>query len=461
MAGAIPGMRGSGSWTAAEKPLNWRQMILLLFPNGDCPLVGMLSKAKEQPTDSTTFNFFEKGLPEQRAIILGASTTLGSVPAVGADIAANDANARIALRVQPIGASGADTSIYKVGHVLYNQAKDESYYILQKLTDTGVDYLVVLRNLGGRYTLGTNNPAVTGDATAGDSLLITGTAFPEGADVGQAVVYPPIKHYNLTQIFRSVIQVTRTARRTKLRTDATGPYRELKREALQLHGIEMEKAFWWGERSELVALTSPSAPLDVTSASQPTRTTRGVVNWLPGITSGAAPTIHYDLGTANAGGLTEKLWTQWLEVLFRFGTNTRTLFCGSTALGVITEMAKSKGTIEIMPETQTYGMAIMRYLTPFGTVQLVNHPLFSNDPLWRKDICALDLDKLTYRYIDDTMLRRNVQNPGLDASVDEYLTEAGLEVHFSGATPDSSDGLPSTPGPPAHGRLKGVAAYTG
>src|SRR5439155_96981 len=97
MALAVLGMRGSGNFNAAERPKNWRQGIMLMFPNGDAPLTAILSKLREQPTDDPQFSWFEKGLPEQRAAILGANTTLSAAPANNDTIAANSSVTTIAI----------------------------------------------------------------------------------------------------------------------------------------------------------------------------------------------------------------------------------------------------------------------------------------------------------------------------------------------------------------------------
>lgn len=463
---AILGMRGSGSYNDSERPKNWRQGILFLFPNGDCPLTGILSKCREQPTDDPQYHWFEKGLPQQKARLHGAATATGAAPADNADIAAADATAVIALKLAPYtttsAAATAETSIYKPGHILVNQATEELFLVQKKMSVGGVDYLVVLRDIGNKFA---SNPALTGDTTAGDDFEIVGTGFPEGAGIGQAIAYAPTLHFNFTQIFRTPLFMTRTARKTRLRYDSSGGYGEEKREKLQLHGIEMEKAFIWGERSQQTSLTNPDAPLDVTGTSQPLRTTRGIVNWLPTINTTATPSLHWDLGTANGGALTETLWDSWLAELFRYGSREKLVLCGSTFLSTLTQLAKNKATIEMVPTDQTYGMHLMRYLTPFGTVMLLNHPLMSNDSSWRKDAIGLDVNKLTFRYVDDTRLLRNRQSPGDDASKDEWLTEAGLEVHFPGIAPSTAGGDPSSPStlatPGAHGRLKGISSYGG
>jgi hypothetical protein len=464
---ALLGMRGSGTYNAAERPKNWRQGILLLFPNGEAPLTAILSKLREQPTDDPQFSWFEKGLPEQQAMIAGASTALGGQPVAGSDIAAAGADGQIALNVRPrAGASfpTTDTTIFKAGHVLYNQTTDELFFVIRKGGSGTGAWLEVIRDYGAKFS---TNPAVTGDATAGDTIIIVGSGFPEGAGIGESIAYAPVFHWNVTQIFRTALFLTRTGRKTKLRWDASGAYAEAKREALQLHALEMERAFLFSERSTSTAISgaAPDSPLGAIGTATPLRTTRGLLSWLPAITSGASPTVHWDVNLANSGVLTEALWDSFLEEAFRYGSREKLGLCGSTFLNVMTQLTKNKATIEMVPTDQTYGMHMMRYLTPFGTLMLVNHPLMSHDSVFRKDLFVVDVDKLTYRYLDDTRFLRNRQAPGDDASKDEWLTEAGLEVHFGGVPPaNDPDGLSSPSSietQPAHGRLKGVASYGG
>src|SRR5262249_21204795 len=64
---AVLGMRGTGNFGAVEEPENWRQGILLYFPNGDAPLTAFLSKMREQPTDDPTFTGSRKDSPSSAA----------------------------------------------------------------------------------------------------------------------------------------------------------------------------------------------------------------------------------------------------------------------------------------------------------------------------------------------------------------------------------------------------------
>ena len=67
----VLGLRGTGDWSTDERPKNYRQAILLLFPNTPAALTALLSMLKEEQTDDPEFKVFLKGLPTQRATVNG------------------------------------------------------------------------------------------------------------------------------------------------------------------------------------------------------------------------------------------------------------------------------------------------------------------------------------------------------------------------------------------------------
>lgn len=369
----VLGLRGTGSWVAGvERPLNYRELILYLFPNGEAPFTALLSKLRSEATNDAQYNWFEKVTPTQEILVSG-SVTSGAV-------------------IVPVQSSAARN--FKMGHVLLNTRTLEQMLVTSDpSTDTQIN---VLRAWGETAAAAMNN---------NDTLLITGTAYQEGDSTPSSVAYVPTRQYNFAQIFRTSLNITRTAKRTRLRTGES--VKEAKREALMLHAIEMERAFIFGQRYE--DLTGP----------QPRRATRGLRNW--------TVTNYQDF----AGTVTETIWENYLEQLFRFGSNEKLALAGSTALNVLNQLAKNKGRIDLEAGSNTYGMSLLRYITPFGTLYIRQHPLFNLSAAgYRKSLMIVDTDKVTYRYIDDTQYIKNRQNPGADASLDEFLTEAGLELHF-------------------------------
>lgn len=53
---AVLGLRGTGDFSTDERPKNWRETLLYLFPNGDAPLTALLAKMKSEATDDPEFN---------------------------------------------------------------------------------------------------------------------------------------------------------------------------------------------------------------------------------------------------------------------------------------------------------------------------------------------------------------------------------------------------------------------
>ena len=75
MAGFL-GMRGTGDWVTDQRPKNWREGILYLYPNGTASLTAILSKMKSESTDDPEFNWWTKILPTQRATLTGKYTNI-------------------------------------------------------------------------------------------------------------------------------------------------------------------------------------------------------------------------------------------------------------------------------------------------------------------------------------------------------------------------------------------------
>ena len=378
---AVLGLRGSGAFTSNERPQNWREMILHLFPNGEAPLTALLSMLKSQPTDDPQYNWWEKRLPTQRMVVNGAQ-----------------ASGIIAIAVT----SGAKDAV--AGTVLYH---DQDGEIMLVVSDPATDTTINVQRGWGTVAAGA--------LANSDGLTIIGNVHEEGAKPPTAKTYAPTKQTNYTEIFRLPLYLTRTARKTKLRWDNTGPYREAKREALSLYSIEQEKAFINGNAVETTG-----------SAGLPLRMTGGVKSFLTSnIKGGTNDTVFNVNGTLDEDGL-----DNICENIFRYGSNEKLVLCGSTFLRAITTLGKRNGTLNMVPQDRIYGMKVVEYITAFGSLMLKNHPLFSQHTLWRQDALVLDTNNLLYRYLDDTMFIKNRQDPGEDASKDEYLGECGMEVYF-------------------------------
>ncbi len=258
-----------------------------------------------------------------------------------------------------------------------------------------------------------------------DNFKIIGNINPEGGEMPDAIALNPTKVYNYTQIFRTPLSITRTARKTKLRTG--DQYQKAKSEALEMHSWEMELAFLWGIRTE-----------NIGDNGKPERTTMGVINFIRQF----APTNcdAYNLNPTYQGQdwvVGGETWLKaMLEQIFRYGAEEKLCLCGSGFLLGIDALASYNGYINLNAGQKTYGMQIRSWLTPFGTIQLKTHPLFSYDATTRNMGVILEPKEMTYRYIDDTAFYGETSakshpegygNRRLDGTNEEYLTECGLE----------------------------------
>ncbi len=408
MAGFL-GMRGTGSWATDQRPKNWREMILYLYPNGSAPLTAVLSKISEQSVDDPEFNWWTKSLQKQTGGVTDGKLT--------AQLTSNMTGSETAGTVVYFKCAEADADNVRIGHVLkVKDTDDAAVYCIGTVT-------LVNKN-GATSVLGTklleDNSGLTAALAAAADFQIIGNANPEGGASPDVISYDPVKTSNYTQIFRTPLQISRTAKKTRLRTGDA--YKELKREALELHSIEMEKAFIWGVKSENTGATG-----------LPERTTGGIESFLP-----ATNVLDYqnDTDIAAHGGANGNSWMDageefldsTLELLFRHGSNEKIAFCGSGALLGIQRLAKATGNIQLSPTSTAYGLKVVEWITPFGVVHLKTHPLFSYEAANRNQMLLIEPDKLKYRYIDDTTFIDSTP-AGQDGIKEEFLTECGLEIH--------------------------------
>ena len=417
--GAFLGMRGTGDWQADERPKSWREMILFLYPNGDAPLTAIMSKMGEEKVSDAEFNWWTKSLPTQGGAVTGVYTDFAMSSAYTSGGVAG------ALLYVKVAEAVADE--IRVGHQVV--MRDASDYAVD------VNAKVMAVNKNGALScitvklLEADDNSTSHDLSDADTILVVGSINAEGAYMPTGVSYNPVKYNNYTQIFRTPLSITRTARETKYRTG--DKYKEMKREALELHGIEMEKAFIFGVPTEGTG-----------DNGKPERTTGGIRHMVR--TYKAANVSSFKLATAYSGKQWEDVgggehWLDtYLEQVYRYGSGEKIALCGSGALLAIQRLAKSGGHIQLSPQTTSYGIKVQQWITPFGTLYMKTHPLMSHEATLRNSMMILEPKNLKYRYITDTTFygegeaKQSSQGNNAnrkDATDEEYLTECGLELH--------------------------------
>ena len=409
------GMRGNSDWVADQRPKNWRQQILYLYPNGMAPLTAILSMMGSSKVDDPEYNWWT----QEQTVVVGVIGGIWTLP----DLSVAYAGGGVAGDVVYVQVTTAKANRIRAGHqILLRYTEDYRVDVTGKVTGVtrGTTNSVLAVKL-----LEADDNSPDHDLSDADSFGITGNINPEGGEMPDAIASNPTKVYNFTQIFRTPLSITRTARKTRLRTG--DQYQKAKSEALEMHSWEMELAFLWGIRTE-----------NTGDNGKPERTTMGVINFIRQYA--AANCDDYTLNTDYSGQTWLAGGEAWLkamlEQIFRYGSEEKLCLCGSGFLLGVDALAMNNGQLQLQPGQKQYGMQIREWLTPFGSISMKTHPLFSYAATTRNMAIILEPKELEYRYVDDTTFygenssKSHSEGYGqrrIDGTNEEFLTEAGLE----------------------------------
>jgi hypothetical protein len=371
----ILGLRDVADYSSNERPKSWRGVIQREMPQV-APLNVMLAGVKKEAVDDPEFNWFDKGIQTRHTAINYSTGYDSTATTITVDAA----------------------KYFRAGDLIKNVSTDE---VMRVTADpTASTTLIIARGWGSTAAALTDN----------DVLFCVGAAIAEGADVRSGLYIDPTKRYNYTQIFRHPLSLTNTGKAVKMRTGA--PYQEMKRDAFEQHVMDMERAFFFGVRYE------------DTTGDEPKRSTGGLVQY-----------ITTNVTTVSGGTLTHAAWSSFLKTLFTYGSNEKIVFCGNQFLSVMEQMSEFRGQFNLMKDTDVYGIQLKKWQTTFGTVYFKLHPLFNEVTVHSKMAVFVEPKRLIYKYLAgngvnrDTKLLKDRQSPGQDRTVDEFLTECGLEVH--------------------------------
>ena len=408
------GMWGTGDWETGQRPQNWREAILKEFTNGDAPLTALRSLMKSKATDDYLFNWFEKLLAVQAGTITNVYTDALMASALGSG-AATASGVTLYVKVPLIVAQEI-----REGHqVLLRDESDYTVDVNAKVVD------VVQNAASSRITirlLEADDNSTGNDLSDADRILVIGNMNPQGGAIPSAIGYTPTRYDNYTQIFRTPLNITRTALQTRLRTGAE--YKERKIEALQYHAIEMEKAFLWGIQTTNTA-----------DNGEPETTTRGLITNIK--INSSANVDDYTQNTDYSGQTWVNGGEDWfdnkLEQIFRYGSMDRLAYCGSGALLGINQLVKNNGMYQLKEGAIGYGIKVMKWMTPFGTINLKRHPLFSYEQSNRNSMVIFQPEDIVERPIQQTKYFKDSKDSTInyDGLKEEFLTETGLEFHFA------------------------------
>jgi hypothetical protein len=396
---AIQGLRTTGNFAANERPENWREGLLRLYPNSaeaaKAPLTALTSKMKSRGVDDPVYHWWEKELDDRRfALAANLDTTQNNVT------------------IDP----AYKTSLsLKEGDVLMVEQTGEIMHVTQNPVATNT--ITVARGIGNS---GTGVAITYNGANINYFLLVVGSAYEEGSMAPVGINFDPTERSNYTQIFRNTLEMTRTASKTRLRT--TDQVKEAKRECLEYAGIDMERAFWFGKKHV------------TTKNGKPLRFTAGVRDQINSLAPG-------NIKTWNTAITMDLLEAEFLN-LFKFGSSEKVMIGGNRALLTIGQVIRKNATWNIQNGLKEFGMSVTRITSPFGELVFLAHPLFTQSgggadiattgsfPGLSASAAILDMAQLEYVYLngDDLRYEADLKSNGLDGMKSGYIAECGMQL---------------------------------
>lgn len=365
------GARGTSNIFERRLKIELDDAIAELEPDAN-PLLVITSKISKRPVTSYKYEWFEED-PEGRWIkapsVTAAATSFTVSAEDGLIIAVDDL-----LKVAKSGEVMLVTGIASA--------------------DAGNVTITVKRGVG-------TTQAAKIDAN--DYILVMANALPQGSNAPTEKRTNPFVCYNYTQIFKTPFSITNTL-------DASALYGEdelgrLRRKAGVRHAVSIEYAIMFGERS-----------IDLTGE-QPRTTTGGVLETLVNTPNKLEKALS---------AVTQDDMDEFLQKVYRYGSQNKLCLASPSILGLFTKWAKEK--LMVTSNETKFGMNVMTYVCPYGTLQLVKHPLLVDgyDGL----AVVLDMEEISYRPLTgrDTSLFTNIQSPDEDGKREMYQTEAGVEV---------------------------------
>ncbi len=436
---------------ASERFTSIRRSVFYQYPGGAAPLMGLLSMLDGEVLNDPEFSWYEDRYQERVQTLVNNGTTsgpwyadssgsLGSAMATTAAVRTFDVAYWLAVdgtdNLRPNDIIQLCVPITGGTNILQVRVAPNAsgvWVSSSKIRVVAINTVLAVLNDDTDYTGAKLEAHVLGNANQQGQT---------GSVEGSFTV--PMRTGNNAHIFRTPYSFTGTALVTAAKFDESGPYVDKAKKAALTHMIGMEKQFLFG---------NPSKSVD-SSTNLPRYTTGGVLFFLrlwevgQGNTySGVTANYGVSAATTNADdrkriidmtgtALTDELLSDYFERLFRSSSevsNEKMAFVGSGFLNMVNKLYKSNVQFTTdVPHADSYGLNVVKHVTPFGTIYYKTHPLFSQNAFMRYNALFMDVQNMRYRYVQgrDTDIRKNTQPNDADYRKDEYLTEAGLELQF-------------------------------
>lgn len=366
--------------------------------NAGSTLFGLMSKLRAEPAENTEFNWFERD-PVRREILANGADTTAPATSGEADT----------IVFQETAAGGDAWPYLAQGHVLRNDSTGE--YVKVTATPT-TNTVSVLR------AINTSDAGVIATYTIADEdvFVIVTLGKDEGALPTRASYEEPDVLTNYVQTYNSVVELTNAFKANKLRSDAAGPLKARRIQALEKIAKDIETSFLLGVKKRLTG-------------------SNGYEYFTGGIkdaVDAAAPDNALD-GNDTAGVAIADV-NDWLQGFMTVGSDAKLALCGPKAYSVFSSFANSASNgFRIMNQETVFGMNITVVNTPFGELDLAFHPLLKEISTLTDWMFVVDLAHVMQKTMEPLFLEPNIQTPGQDSYKEQFRAKLGLKLRFAEA----------------------------
>ncbi len=352
-------------------------LITRLAPNGQSPLFGLTSMLKSETALQTEHGFFSKTMIFPQFQLSAAGQT------------ATDTIFDVVSTAQLIP-----------GQLHRIDSTGENVIINNVLSPTQVQ---VTRGVG------TVVAAIIGASVYAYQV---GNAFEESSQRPNSLIINPVRITNLTQIFRNTWAISDTVRATMMAAGETN-VAESKQDCAAFHAADIEKALFWGQKSQ------------GTRNGQPFRTMDGLLNIIGNIAYYPPYMGSVNVTTALATTNYTQLETA-LDPVFNQTTdpkvaNERVMFVGGAAKKVINNIGRLNGQYQLVDGQTNWGLQFSTFKTSRGTFRVIEHPLLNSNASWAKMAVAVDLSSFGLAYLGDRKTKNeefNQSGQAVDNGID-------------------------------------------
>lgn len=369
--------------------------IARIFPNGEAPLFALSGLARKKMAKDIEHGYWSKTM-EFAKVTLGAAVSSDSATTItvvdSGPLTTNDI-----LRVaRPFDGSGN----YQAPELMLVTA-------INSATEIEVE-----RGFGDTTPLGS--------IANGSEIPAVGNAYPEASGRPPHKAIKPVRNLNYTHIFRNGWATSKTLAAVK-QIVGKGTVAENRMDASNFHARDIELATLFSRKENKID------PI-----------TNEPIHTMDGIEALIAKQASSNIKEAGATTTYDQL-IDMIDPVFDQRTdamqgNSRTVYCGKTALKVFHQIGKLSGEYRIVQKQSSFGLKFTEVIMPRGTLKLIEHPILNTYTEWQKMAFVLDLSSFDYAYLEgrDTEVtfinENNNSTDGSDSKGGVLTTELTIEM---------------------------------